>query len=749
MSNQHRRHFLRTVASAAGATAALGAFPPAIARALAIAANSRTGTLEDVEHIVCFMQENRAFDHYFGSMPGVRGFADPFPIPVPNTDLVQNKTVWYQRNDTATGSNPKILAPQHNDTVSTFALIRTAGTPHLYPDAQNAWDHGRMSNWPQYKNAASMVYFEAADVPFQFALANAFTLCDANHCSFTGGTNPNRCYFYTGSNHGRDDMSQPGIFNGPAMDNSYNSLSNGTIRSGYSWMTYAERLEDAGVSWQVYQNEEVEFYALNSLLGFKSFRDANAASVPTVSAARTPRQQALYEKGIKTRDIDLLKADVIAGTLPKVSWVCATSSGSEHPSASSPAQGAAYIAKVLDALTANPDVWSKTVLIITFDENDGLFDHIAPPAPPSYVSWNADPAQAVLAGASTVDLADEYLGDANGGITSVDPYKHRPFGLGPRVPMYVISPWSKGGWVNSQVFDQTATIRFIEKRFGVVETNISLWRRAVVGDLTSCFNFASPNDTNVVSGLPETATRDAASRALGRTTTPTISPMPELPVQAPGTKPSRALPYELHASSSITPDVKTLGATGVQLSFTNTGRQAAVFHVYDRLNLTQLPRRYTVEPDKQLVDKWMPAASGAYDLWVIAPNGFHRHFTGNARRVAAAAQANPDAIVTYDLAGQQLVLRLVNRGPVRVEFSVGANAYFTGSAQTRQVAARSETLMTLAIGSTGGWYDFTVKVVGQVDYSRRFAGRMETGADSTSDPAMHGAAVGEQYRVLA
>jgi phospholipase C len=747
-TTQNRRHFLRTVAAAAGSTAALSAFPPAIAKALAIAANNRTGTIEDVEHIVCFMQENRAFDHYFGSMPGVRGFADPFPIPVPSTALLPNKTVWYQRNDNAAGTAtaPKILAPQHNDTTANFALIRTADTPHLYPDAQNAWDHGRMTSWPQFKNNASMVYYEQADIPFQFALADAFTLCDANHCSFTGGTNPNRCYFYTGSNHGRDDASQPGIFNGPAMDNSYNGLSNGTIKTGYTWMTYAERLEDAGVSWQVYQNEEVEFYALNSLLGFKSFREANLASVPAVSPARTPRQQALYEKGIKTRDLDMLKADVIAGTLPKVSWICATSSGSEHPSASSPAQGAAYIAKVLDALTANPDVWSKTALIITFDENDGMFDHVAPPAPPSYVAWDADPAKAVLAGASTVDASDEYLGDADGGITSVDPFKHRPFGLGPRVPMYVISPWSKGGWVNSQVFDQTATIRFIEKRFGVMETNISPWRRAVVGDLTSCFNFANPNDADLISGLPETATRDAASRALGKTVTPPVAPVPVLPVQSSGTKPSRALPYELSANCSIAPST-ILGATQVQLGFVNTGRQAAVFHVYDRLNLTAIPRRFTVEPGKQLSDKWVPAANGSYDLWVLAPNGFHRHFTGNAKRAAAAAQPNPEIVVSYDVAAQALNVKLVNTGTMAASFSVGANAYFPATPASHAVAAHSETVVVLPIGATGGWYDFSVKVAGQTDYSRRFAGRMETGADSMSDPAMHGTAVGDQYHV--
>ncbi|MDB6002941.1 MAG: phospholipase phosphocholine-specific, partial [Rhizobacter sp.] len=202
MTTTPRRQFLRTLAAAAGSTAAMSAFPASIRKALAVQANNRNGTIQDVEHIVLMMQENRSFDHYFGAMNGVRGFADRFPIPVANTPTLGGKTVWYQRNDTATGAVPKIQAPQYNDTAKDFALLRTAGTPHLYPDAQSAWDHGRMNSWPLYKKPASMVYFKEADVPFQYALANAFTIGDANHSSFSGGTNPNRCFFYTGTNHG-------------------------------------------------------------------------------------------------------------------------------------------------------------------------------------------------------------------------------------------------------------------------------------------------------------------------------------------------------------------------------------------------------------------------------------------------------------------------------------------------------------------------------------------------------------------
>lgn len=716
--------------------AALSMVPEAIRNAMAIAANNRTGTIQDVEHIVIFMQENRAFDHYFGTMKGVRGFGDPFPIPVPDTNALTGKTVWYQRNDVATGAEPKIQAPQHNDTTIDFGLLRTSGTPHLYPDAQDAWQDGRMNVWPRYKTAASMAYFKDSDIPFQFALANAFTIADANYCSFTGGTNPNRCFLYTGTNHGKDSGSN--VYNGPAVDNSYNQLTNGA-NPGYTWMTYAERLEDAGVSWQVYQNNEKEFYALNSLMGFRTFRDAARVHTGVGQPSPTARQRALYEKGIKTRDLDLLKADVMADRLPRVSWICATSSGSEHPSSSSPAQGAAYTAQVLDALTSNPDVWSKTVLILNFDENDGLFDHMPPPAPPSLISWNADPALIELAGASTVDASDEYLGEDIGGINSVAAYKHRPYGLGPRVPMYVISPWSRGGWVNSQVFDQTSTIHFMEARFGVKEPNISPWRRAVVGDLTSCFNFKTPNDDNALRSLPDTDARNAASRTLGTTKRPTTAPLPVLPIQETGTRPSRALPYELHVSAVV-----QQGASRAKLIFANSGGVAAVFHVYNRRDLNAVPRRYTVEADKQLDGTWdLSMDGGAYDLWVLGPNGFHRHFSGKV----TATGANPEVKVCYDIANASVHLKMYNTGTAPCAVTVRANAYFREGPWSASVAPGAETVLSWPLASSGQWYDFTLTVDNMQGYSRRFAGRLETGKDTVSDPAMGGMAVGTQVQV--
>src|SRR5262249_18813324 len=144
---------------------------------------------------------------------------------------------------------------------------------------------------------------------------------------------------------------------------------------------------------------------------------------------------------LSTRKLDQLRADVIAGELPQVSYIVADAASSEHPAASSPAQGADYTAQVLDALTASPAVWARTVLLVMFDENDGFFDHMPPPAPPS-----GD------AGGSTVSTEGEYHRVPSAGDAGAERPEliGRPYGLGPRVPLYVISPWSRGGWVNSQ-----------------------------------------------------------------------------------------------------------------------------------------------------------------------------------------------------------------------------------------------------------------------------------------------------------
>ena len=232
-------------------------------------------------------------------------------------------------------------------------------------------------------------------------------------------------------------------------------------------------------------------YALNPTAGFKAYRDAYQGLPGSLAALR--------EKALSTRGLDRLRQDALDGTLPQVSWICPTKAGSEHPSPSSPAQGADYVARVLDALTANPQVWSRTVLLLMFDENDGFFDHMPPPAPPSRDARRAGRRL-------DADTRGEYH-EIIAGVESDDTpaHRHGVYGLGPRVPMYALSPWSRGGWVNSQVFDHTSVLRFIEQRFGVAEPNISPWRRAVCGDLTSLFDFSASEPSFPGTTLPATA----------------------------------------------------------------------------------------------------------------------------------------------------------------------------------------------------------------------------------------------------
>jgi phospholipase C len=667
-----------------------------IARALAIDADVRHGTLMDVEHVVILMQENRGFDHYFGSMAGVRGFGDRFPIP-----SVGGGTVWTQMQ------NGAAVIPFHLDTTAQFAMMCAQGTPHTWPDAQAAWDEGRMSRWPEAKSVRAMGHYQAPDLPFQYALAEAFTLCDAYHCSLQTGTNTNRLFLWSGTN----DPS--GAHGGPAIGNSHDSfVKDGGWPEGYRWTTYVERLQAAGIDWRIYQ-DMADNFSDNPLAGFQRFRDA-------VAAGPGGPDHDLVLRGLTTRKLDRLRADVLAGSLPQVSWIVSDAASSEHPAASSPAQGADYTAQVLSALTADPAVWARTVLLVMFDENDGYFDHMPPPAPPSRG-----------AGASTISTEGEYhlVHSAADAASERPELIGRPYGLGPRVPMDVISPRSRGGWVNGQVFDHSSVIRFLERRFGIAEPNISPWRRAVCGDLTSAFDFRRPN-RQLPGSMPETASVAARAKALPGRPPAVPPPNPTLPVQARGVRRSRALPYTLEVDAAATD-------RAVALRFVNGGTAAAVLHVYDRLNRERTPRRYTVGAGAEITGRWeCDVDAGLYDLWVLGPNGFHRHFTGVMQASALQATLRGDA------GRNAIILSLHNAGVLPCRADVTPTAYPEALAGKSWTIAPGQSVGThWSLARSSSWYDLQRKVAGEHAMLRRFAGRLESGRDGISDPAMGGAAL--------
>ncbi|MGJ7546402.1 phosphocholine-specific phospholipase C [Variovorax sp. LT1R16] len=721
-----RRNFLRSTATTGMAAATLAAFPPSIRRALAIEANNATGTIMDVEHVVILMQENRSFDHYFGTLMGVRGFGDRFTVP-----LAKGLNVWQQSD-----ANGKPLLPYHLDGTQGNAQ-RVSGTPHSWSDGQDAWDGGRMSQWPRYKETPSMGYFKEAELPFQFSLANAFTLCDAYHCAMHTGTNSNRLFLWTGTNG-------PTGANVAVVNNEWDALDYPV--TGYQWKTYPERLEEAKVSWIVYQNMP-DNYTDNSLAGFLQYRQANIASGKpvsplgnVVSPAYDPASDnvgnPLYKGIANTMPdggfLETFRQDIKNRKLPQVSWIVAPETYSEHPGPSSPVQGAWYTQQVLDALTAVPEVWSKTVLLINFDENDGYFDHVPSPAAPSL---NPDGS---AAGKTTLPAADidfeRFMHSAPPGTKKQPKPDGRVYGPGVRVPMYVVSPWSRGGWVNSQAFDHTSVVRFLEARFGVKEPNISAFRRAVCGDLTSAFNFKTPNSEV----LPTLAGRKSKSEAdtlrieQGKLLQIVPPANAQLPRQALGTKPSRALPYELHVSARA--DALSGNA---RLLFANTGTAGAVFHVYDKLHLDRLPRRYMVEAGKTLDDAWSTATDdGLYDLWVLGPNGFHRHFKGDLKQLRDSKAAIPEVRVCYDIANGNVYLSMNNTGKNAVKFTLQAKAYREDGPWTATVAGGATAEQHWELAGSGRWYDFAVTCDADPAYYRRFAGRVETGQHSVSDPAM-------------
>jgi phospholipase C len=693
MRKTGRRTFLKVM----GSPALAAALPANIGQLLAAPAHGRTGTIADVEHIVFLMQENRSFDHYFGTMQGVRGFADPHAVR-----LTSGLSVWHQPN----GSG--YLLP-FRPNVESVGLQFLPDPPHGWNDTHAAWNGGNHDQWVPQKGVTTMTYHTRADIPYHFALADAFTICDAYHCSVLGPTDPNRYHMWTGW------VGNDGAAGGPVVTNA---------ELGYDWSTYPERLQRAGISWKVYQdsglgldaagvwgytdNPYIGNYGDNALLYFHQYQNAMPGT-PLADRARTGTY-ILAQNLDPTRLMDPFREDVRRGQLPQVSWIVAPEAYTEHPNW--PANfGAWYVSQFVDILASNPDVWSKTVLFVNYDEEGGFFDHQVPPTPP----------QTAAHGKSTVETTNEIFPGAPG-------YASAPYGLGMRVPMIVVSPWSKGGWVNSQLFDHTSLIRFIETRFGagrpdLIETNITPWRRAVVGDLTSAFDFSRPEEWRKIK-LPSTDAWLPPDFERHTNQVPVPPANQVLPGQEKGVRPARALPYALHSHGAV-----DMLNGSFRIDFANTGRAAAVFQVRSS-TATQMPRTYTVEPNKQLFDTW--SAPSTYDLSVYGPNGFFRRFKGGV----GALKADLDVQAVYEEESNSIGLAIANRTSRALSISV-ASGYARKT--TEQKLEPGESLAKRwSLKHVQGWYDFTITVDDDPGFEYRLAGHLETGEDSTSDPAMGG-----------
>ncbi|MGW5072776.1 phospholipase C [Rhodococcus sp. NPDC004095] len=500
-----RREFLAR-ATAVGSVAMLSSWAgPIIAKAHDLSGGGR-GSLNDIEHFVLLMQENRSYDHYFGTLSGGRGFDEP-------------SAAWNQYGySPGRGEDP-------NGFVNPFRLDTTRGTSldgecindpdHSWAGTHQAWNNGANDRWMPMSiasvgvgnAAAAMGYYTRDDIPIHHQLADAFTLCDNYHCSVLGPTDPNRLYWMSGT------IDPDGLAGGPLVETP-------TVipKFVYSWKTYPESLEEAGVSWKIYNNRDLgpaSSVALDGMMGcFTQARDPNSA---------------LARKGIAPTYPHDFRADVAAGTLPAVSWVIPSLLNCEHP-ALPPAFGAAGFVELLDILTSNPDVWAKTALIISYDEHGGFFDHVTPPTPPP-----GTPGEFLTVPLDSVSSANGVAG---------------PIGLGYRVPALVVSPYSRGGLIASEVFDHTSQLRLLETRFGAPVPNLTAWRRATVGDMTSAFNFAAPPDVGKPAlADPRPGAQNAiaqcgpnmAAGSLGKGV-PYPVPPNRMPTQEPGTRPAPSGP---------------------------------------------------------------------------------------------------------------------------------------------------------------------------------------------------------------
>jgi phospholipase C len=682
MSDVNRRRFLQM----AGGTVAASMLSDSIARAASIPANRTTRSLEDVEHIVVLMQENRSFDHYYGVLRGVRGFGDPHPVTLP-----AGNPVWYQ----ADGGN--VTLPFRPD-VEDLALVFIEDLAHDWDTTHEAFDAGNWDQWIPSKGTTSMAHLERKDLPFHYALADAFTICDAYHCSMLGPTDTNRYYMWTGW----DGNNRTG--GGPVIGND---------ELGYDWKTYPERLLNAGIDWKVYQDigtglnaagswgwtddPYIGNYGDNSLLYFDAYRNAQPGSE-------------LYTRALSGTDVsksgtffDQLAADVKNNQLPKISWVVAPEAYTEHP-AWPAGYGAWYTAQVLNALTSNPDVWSKTALLITFDENDGFFDHVIGPYP------NVGG----LAGDSTVSTKYEWF-NGTPGLADGSSGTPGPYGMGVRVPMLVVSPWSTGGWVCSETLDHTSVIRLMEARYGVSEPNITPWRRAVAGDLTAAFDFASSSDR--VPKLPSTAAyKPDPNATVPDDYVPTPPKVGSVPRQEPGTRPSRRLGYAFDVQFSAE-------ASALKLGVKNSGKLGIGLQARS-LTVADAPYSYTVGSGHNL-DAQLPNP-GTYDLSVYGPNGFFRRYSGSPATLLSVSQAlNP---------GSSSVAVTITASGADDDFTVQVTDAYNDS---RDVVLRGgKATFTVKTGQSGGWYDLSLSSASDPSFSYQLAGRLESSGDLTSDPQL-------------
>jgi phospholipase C len=832
-----RRDFLKKASVLAGGAGLLHVLPPSVAKALAIDP-APGSTYMDAEHIVLLMQENRSFDHTYGTLQGVRGFNDPRAIRIPGNNLV-----WLQPNKQA-----ETYAPFRFDIKGT-KITWMDSLPHSWANQVDARNNGKYNGWLDHKHSGNddyktmpltMGYYTRADIPFYYSLADAFTVCDQNFCSSLTGTTPNRLFFWTGTIREKpDENAQANVWN---EDADHLTMVN--------WKTFPERLEENGISWKIYQNElsvgvgfegeedgwlanfgdnpieyfkqynvklhpeyiaalptmakrlnqelekreqKLRSFSANSkeakrlteeIKWIKKYIDINTEDQKTCTPDKFEKlsqfeknihQKAFvtnrndpfyheltslkYKDGDKEREVKVPKGDVLfqfrkdveSGQLPTVSWLVAPENFSDHPA--SAWYGAWYISEVVDILTKNPEVWKKTIFILTYDENDGYFDHVPPFVAPhptrnetGFTSKN-------------IQTGVEYV--ANEGQQSIkDHARESSIGLGYRVPMVIASPWSRGGWVNSEVFDHTSSIQFLEKfltqKFGkkIEEPNISTWRRTICGNLTSVFR--PYNDEK--SDMPEFLDRNEFVESIHkaqfknppsnykRLTKKEIEQINKQPYSSPfmaaqeqGIRSSCALPYELYADGALSDDKNSfelrMRADNDLFAESSAGSPFCVYAPGKYKNEELRTWDYAVAAGDELKDNWTVSdfEKGRYHLKAYGPNGFFREFTGDKNDAAIEVKSKYEQS-NGKITGN-IILQILNKSNKPLNTIITDNSY-KGAARDQSIDAGASKDILIDTGKSFGWYDTSIRLKNNSSFERRYAGRVETGIAGKTDPLM-------------
>jgi phospholipase C len=678
-----RRRFLQYTALGTAAAAAAGVTGgPAFASVSGSSAAAKalpkgwSGTIADVKHVVILMQENRSFDHYFGTLQGVRGFGDKQALAYPNGTNI------FQQPDTARTDLGYLLPYNLTDQID-------GDLDHGWDGDHEARNGGLWNEWVPAKTEETMGYFTRNEIPFQYAVADAFTICDGYHQAIMAPTSPNRMYFWTGTSSGW--TSNPDDY----------TVDFGPDAGTAEVTTYPELLQKAGVSWQVYTNDQVGDsgsypdyflgdYGDNPLWFYQQYNTTNSRNGGTGALATrgavTPWKTDAGAPALsKTHAAYVLSSfinDVKNSKLPQVSWIVAPAGYCEHPSYT-PDYGAHYVNTVLQTLFSNPDLWQNTALFITYDEHDGFFDHQLPPFPEATVT-------------------DEYIDGL-------------PIGPGTRVPMLICSPWTRGGYVDSNVYDHTSMLQFLATWTGVKPANVTPWRASVTGDLTTAFDFKHP-DFTIPGNIPTLDQTWALTQLTGGSTTPPAEGDQKMPAQEPGTRPHRPTNYQLHADVTVNRTTSQVTA-----ALTNTGKVGVSFAVYPDEYLAFGATPVTVPPSSAGSYAWDAAlTAGKYSFSVYGPDGFLTSFAGAV--VPADLKTGPVPAVSTALRASALELTLANQGSGTITYTVTPNEY---AGSTKTAAAKPGSPKTISWPTDQyGYYDVVITTNTADGFRRRYAGRI-------------------------